>query len=142
MELLISTLLGGLFRLIPELLKVYQRYMDNQHELEMIKQSGIIESNRIDSKIAMNNDVNIDVMNAIIELQSKKSGNKFIDSINALVRPSVTYIILGLYTIIKLWFLFTDPLTTISTIWTTEDMSILSGILSFWFVGRVLEKKS
>jgi hypothetical protein len=48
MELLISTLLGGLFRLIPELLKVYQRYMDNQHELEMIKQSGIIESNRIE----------------------------------------------------------------------------------------------
>jgi len=144
MEQLISSLIGGIFRLAPEIMKLIGKYFDNKHEIEMLKQSAVIDNNRLNHQVQMETAVrsgqtNVD-FDSIIKLQSRKTGYKFIDMINALVRPYVTYIVLGLYAVIKLYFLFAVGLP-ITAIWTVEDMSLLCGILSFWFIGRVLDNK-
>lgn len=145
MEQLIAIILGGLFRLAPEFIKLFTRWLDDRHEFEMLKQSGAIEANKAKYKVqlalAENTSANYvgDAYDAIIKLQTKKTGIKYIDSINALVRPYVTYMLVALYIFIKLYFLFIG--VPLNLIWTEVDMSLLSGILSFWFVGRVLDKK-
>lgn len=144
-EQLVATILGGLFRLAPELLKLFNRWLDDKHELEMLKQSGAIEANKYKYKVQLasvekgNSDYNNSLYESIIKLQTKKTGVKYIDAINSLVRPYVTYILMGLYVFIKLYFIFNG--VPLNLIWTEVDMSLLSGILSFWFVGRVLDKK-
>lgn len=142
-EQLVATILGGLFRLAPELLKLFNRWLDDKHELEMLKQSGAIEANKYKYKVQLasveRSSDNNELYESVIKLQTKKTGVKYIDAINSLVRPYVTYILMGLYVFIKLYFIFNG--VPLNLIWTEVDMSLLSGILSFWFVGRVLDKK-
>jgi hypothetical protein len=139
---LIGILIGGIGRAFPELLKIFNKWMDNNHELKMLEASSKTQEITVDSRVQMSNStIDYNMIDRIIKVQNTPSGNKKIDIINILVRPSTTYVLLGTYVIIKIWWFYLNPTALLTTIWTADDMTLLGGILGFWFLGRVFDKK-
>jgi len=139
---ILGSLGGTLTRLLPEFIKMFNKYIDNKHEIQMLEKSNEIDKLKLESKVqvmeAMQFQTQPYQMSAIdiTDIKSKK-----MDIINALVRPYATYILLTLYCVIKIAYFILNPGAALVVIWTPEDMAMLSGILSFWFLGRVLDKK-
>lgn len=154
METLISLLGGGLMRLLPEVLKLFTLKADQKHELSMMdKQFELAKLNaenayRVQEKSLDSAEVLalLNAQGAALKGQMQKTGNKLADALNFLVRPLSTYYFLGCYGIVKTATIVVamrgaDPWTAILQCWTEQDATILTGILSFWFVGRAIEKK-
>lgn len=151
---LISMFGGGLMRLLPELFAFFNKKTDNSHELAMLDKQVELEK----TKSAMRQDeirtqgeadMNVKELDALTEAlksQMQMTGNKLIDGLNFLVRPLTTYFFLLMYALAKI-AMFAIAIKsglsgweTILKIYDAEDRAILSGILSFWFVGRVFDK--
>lgn len=136
---ILGSLGGTLTRLLPEIIKFVHKYIDNKHELAMLEKSNEIEKLKIDSKIEMIDKVPQDTfVSSVFNIESK---SKKMDIVNALVRPYTTYILLTLYCAIKIIYFILNPTAALTVLWSPEDMAMLSGILSFWFLGRVLDKR-
>lgn len=146
---------GGLMRLLPELLSFLNKKTDNAHELAMLDRQFELEKTRADARMAelqVTGDYTqalalLDTQKEALRGQMQRTGIKIVDALNFLVRPLTTYYMLILYGMFKV-ALFTVTVKsgipvfdTIIRIYDAEDRAILSGILSFWFVGRVFEKK-
>ena len=136
---ILGSLGGTLTRLLPEIIKFVNKYIDNKHELAMLEKTNEIEKLKIDSKIEMIDKVPQDTfVSSAFNIESK---SKKMDIVNALVRPYTTYILLTLYCAIKIIYFILNPTAALTVLWSPEDMAMLSGILSFWFLGRVLDKR-
>jgi hypothetical protein len=101
----------------------------------------IVTQGGIDQTIAL-----LDAQKAALTGQMQKVGIWWVDALNFLVRPLTTYYFLGLYGLVKLSTVIValranDPWVSIIQCWSPDDAAILSGILAFWFVGRVFDKK-
>lgn len=147
---LISMLGGGLMRMLPELIGYFNKKADNSHELNMLdKQIELEKLKAVGAQQQADNEQILAMMNAQVEAvkgQMQLTGIKLVDGLNMLVRPLTTYYFLGLFGIYKAALLAVALQQ--STVWqailqvyTPDDASMLSGILAFWFVGRVFEKK-
>lgn len=151
---LLSMLGGGLLRALPEFVSLWNKKADNDHEYRMLdKQVELEKTKGANQQQAIDTQGAIDQVLALLEAnkvavagQMQKVGIKFVDALNFLVRPLVTYYFVGLYGLVKtamLWAAFQQPdrLEAVIRCWTADDAAILAGILSFWFVGRVFDKK-
>lgn len=153
---LISLLGGGLMRALPEFMALWNKKTDNAHELAMLEKQAELEKTRaaarmdeireqggIDQAIAL-----LDAQKTALAGQMQRTNIRWVDALNFLVRPLTTYYFLALYGIVKLatlvaacqqpdavWF------KAVISVWTPDDAAILSGILAFWFVGRVFDKQ-
>jgi len=152
---LLSLVGGGIFRMIPSVIELISKRQDHAHELAMLDRQMQLESLKWQAKAAE------------ITLQSEaaeaakwaealpaaqvtvKSGVKWIDAINASVRPALTYWwCLGLYSAYKgvtVWVAIDEsaPLEQIATTLMTEfDRSVIGSIIGFWFLDRALRKLS
>lgn len=138
-------IIGGLTRIAPEIFRIISKIIDNKHELTMLKASNITAENTAVYKEEVHNSPAPDygMIDRIIAIQAP-TGNKKVDIINMLVRPTTTYIIIGLYALVKLYFLFTLDVSAAAdllAIWNKDDMALLGAILNFWFLGRVFDKR-
>lgn len=152
---LLSLFGGGLMRALPEFIGLWNKKTDNQHELAMLDRQVELEKTRagarmeeittqggIDQAIAL-----LDAQKSALTGQMQKVGIRWVDALNFLVRPLTTYYFLGMYGLVKLATLVValrtaDQWSAIIQCWTADDGAILSGILAFWFVGRVFDKKT
>lgn len=76
--------------------------------------------------------------------ENRKSGFKILDGLSAFIRPFVTYYWLFMYAVYKgmvLTILWAGGAEAMKSAWTPSDAEILMMLLSFWFVGRVYERK-
>ena len=152
---LLSLLGGGLLRILPELLQFLNRKTDNKHELDMFDRQIQLESfqsaNRRE-EIVINGSFEetlavLDAQKTALKSQMQVTGIRFVDALNFLVRPLTTYYMLAIYGLSKLamaivaYHAGVDAWVVISSLYNDDDKSILMGILSFWFVGRVFDKK-
>lgn len=151
---LISMLGGGFMRLLPEVLGLLNKKTDNAHELAMLDRQVALEqqrgANRL-QEVQVQGDINqvlalLDAQKDALTGQMQKTGLWFVDALNFLVRPVTTYYFLCMYGAVKLATLViashtADPWHAILQCWTDDDKAILSGILAFWFVGRVFDKR-
>ena len=153
---MIETLLGGIFggalRLAPEVLKWFDRKHEREHELKMVELEHDFAKTQAEVQLRVGQQGLVskeyDVLGVALETQSVMSvrGGKFISAINALVRPTVTYIFLLMYIAVKiaLYLLAVDQggdwNSVLVGLWTQDDVTILFMIISFWFVGRVYER--
>ena len=151
---ILSALGGGLLRLLPEILTLLNKKTDNSHELAMFDKQLQMEqlraANRQNEIISQGGiDVSIATLNAqstALQAQMQKTGIRLVDTLNFLVRPIVTYILLILYVLHKMGGAIILYATGASLsnvfvqIYTADDFALLSGILAFWFVGRVFDK--
>ena len=105
-ETMLGTLFGGLFRMAPEVLKWMDRKDERAHELAMFdkqleadKQRGQIAIDQINAQADAS--IGAAEVQAIIEAtkaQAVQTGIKWVDALNALVRP-----VLALQWLIFLW---------------------------------------
>lgn len=151
---ILSALGGGLLRLLPEILGFLHKREDNAHELAMLDKQVQLEQLRTEGKLReIETQGSFDQVIALLEAQKtalqgqmQKTGIRIVDVLNFLVRPIVTYNLLALYMLHKIagaviLYASGTPLSSVFVqIYTAEDMAMLWGILSFWFVGRVFDK--
>ena len=149
---LIGSLLGGIFRLAPEILKFMDKKGDRAHELAMFNAE--MQLAQIRGEIAMKQ---AEAGMTIAELEAMREAFKeqgatsvaagpFWAAINASVRPIVTYGFVLFYFFVKLasFIIAVDQdgnwKEVLINLWNPEDMGILSMILTFWFVVRVFDR--
>lgn len=157
-ETIISTIVsglgGGALRLAPEILNFFDKKNEREHELALQDKQITIATLQQEGKlreitVQAESQVNISQLQALIEAtraQAVQTGNKFIDGLNSLVRPLTTYYIVGMWGLKKTAEIIIamqdkGALGALISTWTIEDQAMLSGILTFWFVGRVFEKR-
>ena len=155
-EALFGTLLGGLFRLAPEILKWLDKKDERKHELSMMEYQ--LKADELRGKIAIDTInaqtealIGVSEMNAIIEAtkaQAVQTGIKFVDAINALMRPLITFWwVLVLYTVsvgVQYYMLLKNEFsagTAVLMVFGPDEKSIAASIISFWFVDRSLRRK-
>jgi beta-xylosidase len=151
---ILSMLGGGFMRLLPELLTFLNKKTDNAHELAMLDRQFELEDRRAAARVQqIEVQGNIDHMLALLDAQKaalsgqmQKVGIRWVDAANFAVRPLTTYFFLAMYGVVKLATLVvamrnTDPWLAVLQVWSADDAAILAGILAFWFVGRVFDKK-
>lgn len=151
---LLSMFGGGFMRMLPELIGWLNKRTDNDHELALMdKQLALAQFKGQDDRetIALQGDINqtlamLDAQKEALRGQMQMTGIGFVDALNFLVRPLTTYYFLLFYGIVKTATISValsaaNSWTAIIQCWTPDDAAILSGILAFWFVGRVFDKK-
>lgn len=150
---ILGSLFGGLFRLAPELLKFFDKNNDRKQELALFKIQTELEKLRGEYKIQERYvEHSVQELNAIQQAfkdqaETSKSSYPWVAALSALVRPMVTYVLFGLYIAVKI-SLMVYAINTgapwhemLQKNWTLEDFAMLNMILTFWFVGRSIEKR-
>ena len=153
-ETLLGGLLGGAFRLAPEFLKWLDRKGERGHELAMQDKALEFEKVRGASRMAEIGATadaawNIGTMEAFKEAvagQGRPSGVKWADALSTSVRPIITYWFMALYCAAKA-AAFVAALNAgagwgaaVLAAWSEADQALWSGVLNFWFVGRVFDR--
>jgi len=150
---ILGSIFGGLFRLAPEVLKFFDRKDDRKHELAMYglqidlektKGQVKIEEKYIDYGIAQTQ-----AIQTAFEGQAKEAAASYrwVAALSALVRPMVTYILFGMYVAFKITIIVHAVNSGANWIdiarnhWTPDDFAMLNMILTFWFLGRSIEKR-
>jgi hypothetical protein len=154
---IIGSLLGGVFRLVPEVIKYFDKKNERQHELAMFdkqcdleKVRGQIRLEEIGAQRDMAVDVGVmDAFKAAIDQQTEmvKAAGGWVASLSASVRPMMTYYLLLLYGVAKtaaivLAYLAGQPmLEVLKEAWSVDDMALLSGVVNYWILDRTLAKR-
>jgi hypothetical protein len=149
---LLGSIFGGLFRIAPEIIRVLDRANERKHELNMFRLQTDLEKVRgefrMEGKYVDHSVAQLDAISEAFKEQSKtaSSSYKWVAAASAMVRPGITYIVFLLYVFFKLimiwlaWSSHIDWITIINNNWTNEDFAMLNMILTFWFVGRSIER--
>lgn len=150
-------LIGGIFRLAPEVLKFFDKKNERQHELAMFDKQCDLEKVRGQQKLAEIGaardaalDVGVmDAFNAAITQQTEmtKAAGGWSAKLSASVRPVVTYWILVIWSFANIWFAWNAwanglPPTEVFKIMMSPDFSaLLSGTINYWFLDRTLKQR-
>ena len=152
-ETLMGGVFGGLLRLAPEVLKLFDRKNEREHELKM--QELQLEFAKARAEAALREGEQqvqlkeFDAISSALEGQTKMSeaAGWIVAAINALVRPTTTYLFVAAYFLVKI-AAYSLAISqggawqeVVLALWTKDDITILFMIISFWFVGRVYERK-
>ena len=154
---ILGSLLGGIFRLAPEVLKYFDKKNERQHELAMFdkqcdleKVRGQIRLEEIGAQRDMAVDVGVmDAFKAAIDQQTEmaKAAGGWVASLSASVRPVMTYYLLLLYGAAKtasmlLAYHSGQPMLEVfKSAWSVDDMALLSGVVNYWILDRTLAKR-
>lgn len=150
-------LIGGIFRLAPEVLKFFDKKNERQHELAMFDKQCDLEKVRGQQKLAEIGAVRdaaldvgvMDAFNAAITQQTEmtKAAGGWAAKLSASVRPVVTYWILVIWSFANIWFAWNAwanglPPTEVFKIMMSPDFSaLLSGTINYWFLDRTLKQR-
>jgi hypothetical protein len=151
-ETLLGSLLGGVFRIVPEVMKLWDAKNEREHELAMLGKE--MEFAQIKGEISMREQETVlmgkelDAMTEALKEQGEtaRASGQFISAISAAVRPLVTYWFVTLYSIVKLASILmavdagAEWKEVLVSSWTEDDMALLMMVLTFWFVGRVWDR--
>lgn len=155
LETLIGTVVGGAFRLAPEILKWIDRKDERKHEATMFDKNLAADKLKAESGQALatieaNKAISLQEIQAIIEAtkaQAQQSGIKWVDGFNSLIRP-----LLALQWLILLWpgiivtgFVIsvqhgTPTLEALAAFFGQDEKAMAASIASFWLVDRSLRK--
>ncbi len=154
---ILGSVLGGVFRLVPEAIKYFDKKNERQHELAMFdkqcdleKVRGQIKLEEIGAQRDMAVDVGVmDAFKAAIDQQTEmaKAAGGWVASLSASVRPVMTYYLLVLYGVAKTaaillaYFAGQPMLEVLKSAWTVDDMALLSGVVNYWILDRTLAKR-
>ena len=149
---LLGSIFGGLFRLAPEVLKFLDKKNERQHELSMFQLQTDLEKLRGEFKMEEKYvDYSISQMDTIKEAfkeqaQTAKEAGWFASFITAITRPGLTWIAFGVYVAVKAAGLTIAFQTNanwaevLTKSYDEDDFAMLNMMLTFWFVGRSIEK--
>lgn len=148
----VGSLVGGVFRLAPELLKFFDRKDERVHEYRMFTLQTDLEKLkgqfRMEERYVEHSTAQLAAIQAAFKDQADtaKASYPWVAAASALVRPGVTYALFGMYCLLKVTTMVyalvagASWLEVIQSAWSAEDFGMLNMILTFWFVGRAIEK--
>ncbi len=153
-ETLLGGLLGGAFRLAPEVLKWLDRKGERGHELAM--QDKALEFEKVrgaqrmaeigaSAEAAWDTGA-IEALKEAVRSQGEKTGVRWVDALSSSVRPVITYWFMALYCAAKsaafVAAINGGALWSVPVVhaWTEADQALWAGVLNFWFLGRTLDK--
>ena len=157
MEIL-SFIFGGLFRLAPEILKWMDRKDERKHELDMINanmKADQLRAEQILKQIDAEADVilgkaEMDAIIAATKAQGQKSGVKWIDGFNSLLRPLIAFwwvivlysgaLVVQFYALV--WKFHESVPVAVLTVFGEQEKAIALSIIGFVFVDRSIRKGS
>jgi len=149
---LLGSIFGGLFRLAPEVLKFLDKKNERQHELNMFQLQTDLEKLRgefkVEEKYVDYSIQQLDSIKAAFQEQAEtaKAAGWFVAAISALVRPGVTWALFFMYASVKAAALVIAFQTSanwvdvVTKVWDEDDFALFNMCVSFWFVGRSIEK--
>lgn len=149
---IIGSLFGGLFRLAPEVLKFFDKKNEREHELKMFTLQTDLEKLRGEFRVEERYvDHSVSQLEAIKEAfveqrKTSEASYRWVAALSALVRPIITYVLFTLYVLVKITIMYMAYnsgipwLEVVKNSWSVEDFGLLNMILTFWFVGRSIEK--
>lgn len=154
-ETLIGSLLGGVFRMIPEFLKWLDRKDERKHELAMFDNQLKADTLKIEAgqklaELEANKSLGLAEIQGLIagvQAQAVKTGVAWVDAASALMRPLITFwwVIVLYSTALTAQFLVllqagTPGVDAIVRLWGTDEKAIVASIIGFWFVDRSLRR--
>lgn len=151
---ILGSIFGGLFRLAPEVLKWLDKKNERSHELLMFSRQCDLEqlrgAIRMEERYVDHSVAQLDAIQEAFKEQAStaKASYKWVSALSALVRPGITYVLFGLYVAVKLTAIIyainsgAEWHDVLRINWTNEDFAMLNMILTFWFLGRSIEKPS
>jgi hypothetical protein len=144
MVTLLASLSGFFSALFPQIIKYFFDKNDKKHELEILRlqlaaSKGVRRSKLEAAKLEF------DAVEVKHLYSTYKSGIKWIDALNASVRPILAYSFFVIYASIKLmqYFALADVMNFMELyelLWTLEDQAIFAGIISFYYGQRAISK--
>jgi hypothetical protein len=149
---LLGSIFGGLFRLAPEVLKFLDKKNERQHELSMFQLQTDLEKMRgefkVEEKYVDYSIQQMDTIKAAFQEQAEtaKAAGWFVAAISALVRPGVTWALFVMYASVKTAALViafqtgANWVDVVTKVWDEDDFALFNMCVSFWFVGRSIEK--
>lgn len=149
---LLGSIFGGLFRLAPEILKFMDKKNERSHELQMFTLQTDLEKMRGEFRMEERYvDHSISQLDAIKEAfkeqaTTAKEAGWLASFITAITRPGLTWIAFGMYIAVKVAGLTiafqanANWADVITKSWDEDDFAMLNMMLTFWFVGRSIEK--
>jgi hypothetical protein len=152
-----GALLGGLFRLAPEALSWLDKKNERAHELALLNAQ--IEADKLraewraqEAHIAAEASIDVELVKALQAAQAsqgKLTGVAWVDALSQSVRPVLTYWwCIGLATaamVARIWLAVIsgdDLATAFLSVWGEAEKAIVSSIISFWFLDRVLKQRA
>ena len=155
---IVGSLLGGLFRLAPEVLKWLDKNNERRHELAMFDRQCQLEQQRGAQRlqeIGAQHSMAVDegamaALNAAINQQTemvRAAGPGWVAALSASVRPIVTYWVLFIWSFIHVWFAWNAylaggaPEVIFKTMMTTDLAALVAGTINYWFMDRTLAKR-
>lgn len=150
---LLGLITGGLTRLAPAVIDVLTLKEKNAHELAMGAQQIELAKTQAASAQTLENtkDQAQEFGQAVAALQDAykqfaATGVKWVDSINALIRPYYTIVFVHVWLAVKAATYYQlharglDWAAALSALWTDNDQALFAAIANFWFLGRVFDK--
>ena len=153
----LGSILGGVFRLAPEVLKWLDKKNERQHELAMFNRQCDLEAQRgaqklqeIGAQHGMAVDAGVlDAFKSALDQQTdmvKKAGG-WMASLSASVRPVVTYWVLFIWSFVHIWFAWNawlqgmPPVEVFKTAMSADFAALVAGTINYWFLDRTLAKR-
>jgi hypothetical protein len=152
---LLGTIVGGAFRLVPEFIKLVDKKAERSHELRLTELTSKIEMERETAKLSRVVEENrgtvdnavLNSFNAAIEQQAemtKAAGPGFVTSFTSLVRPTITYWVLLVWSFMHLWLAFSstgDVKEIYSLVMTPDFVGLVGATTNYWFLDRTLKTR-
>lgn len=161
-EAITGLIIGPVARLLPEVVGLFKQRSEQNHELKMLEIQERLDRLKFDQEVQLaETRGKIDVSLADIQLdvaetkalasaavsQMRKTGIGWVDAINSLVRPIVTFWwVIILYTCalaaeFAIAFQLKDSLPqALLEIWGPDERAIVATLIGFWFVDRAIRK--
>lgn len=152
-----GSLLGGVFRLVPEVLKWMDKKNERGHELQMFQSQCALEEKRGAQKLAeigAQRDATLDIgamtaFQSAIQQQTDmvNVAGGWAAALSASVRPVMTYYLLVVYGLVKICMVYNQMKTGVPfaevmpKLWSIDDMALLSGVVNYWILDRTLAKR-
>jgi hypothetical protein len=160
MMTLISTLLGFASGGLPKVLDFVQDRGDKKHELALmaagrereiaLAKEGFVAQARVEEikteQTAMQTQAQERVAMYKHDSKLAEGGSTWVINLRASVRPVVTYIFVGLLVVVDIagiWYAYSTGVAfaeAMELVFSSEEMAILSAIISFHFGGRAFSK--
>ena len=158
---LVSSLLGFAAGGLPKVLDFVQDRGDKKHELLLmaaqqereiaLAKEGFIAQARVEEiktdQIAMQTQAQEKLAMWKHDMKIGEGASTWVINLRASVRPIVTYIFVGLLVVVDIagiWYAYSTGVAfavAMDMVFSSEEMSILSAIIAFWFSSQSFSKK-
>lgn len=144
MTTLLASLIGFISSIIPEIIKYFKDISDKKHEHALLTQHI-----KCTNKEKLREIEDMRIVRDILEQESLYTTyyckNKWINALNASVRPLIAYCFFSLYVYVKYvqYMAVTKSdnlLDYLNILWTLDDQAIFAGIISFYFGQRTFRR--